>query len=59
MWGAAGMVYEVEEPDAKDPNYDEVAQVSTRCPSPRLSVSLAVRRVRQEESRVEGKVLLF
>ena len=29
MWGAAGMVYEVEEPDAKDPNYDEVAQVST------------------------------
>ena len=34
------MVYEVEEPDAKDPNYDEVAQVSTRCPSPRLSVCL-------------------
>uniref|UniRef100_A0A8C5BUI3 Programmed cell death protein 4 n=1 Tax=Gadus morhua TaxID=8049 RepID=A0A8C5BUI3_GADMO len=29
VWGAAGMVYEVEEPDAKDPNYDEVAQVST------------------------------
>lgn len=27
MWGAAGMVYEVEEPDAKDPNYDESAQV--------------------------------
>ncbi|CAL8331502.1 unnamed protein product [Lota lota] len=23
VWGAAGMVYEVEEPDAKDPNYDE------------------------------------
>lgn len=28
MWGAAGMVYEVEEPDAKDPNYDESSQVS-------------------------------
>uniref|UniRef100_A0A8C7P5T1 Programmed cell death protein 4 n=1 Tax=Oncorhynchus mykiss TaxID=8022 RepID=A0A8C7P5T1_ONCMY len=29
VWGAAGMVYEVEEPDAKDPNYDEVAQGDT------------------------------
>lgn len=29
MWGAAGMVYEVEEPDLKDPNYDESAQVRT------------------------------
>lgn len=28
MWGAAGMVYEMEEPDAKDPNYDESSQVS-------------------------------
>lgn len=28
VWGAAGMVYEVEEPDAKDPNYDESSQVS-------------------------------
>lgn len=27
VWGAAGMVYEMEEPDAKDPNYDESAQV--------------------------------
>lgn len=27
MWGAAGMVYEVEEPDCKDPNYDESSQV--------------------------------
>lgn len=27
VWGAAGMVYEDEEPDAQDPNYDEVAQV--------------------------------
>lgn len=27
VWGAAGMVYEDEEPDARDPNYDEVAQV--------------------------------
>ncbi|XP_051749635.1 programmed cell death protein 4a isoform X2 [Ctenopharyngodon idella] len=27
VWGAAGMVYEVEEPDAKDPNYDESAQM--------------------------------
>ncbi|KAG5285902.1 hypothetical protein AALO_G00008770 [Alosa alosa] len=29
VWGAAGMVYEMEEPDAKDPNYDEVAQGDT------------------------------
>uniref|UniRef100_A0A9J8AWH4 Programmed cell death protein 4 n=2 Tax=Cyprinus carpio TaxID=7962 RepID=A0A9J8AWH4_CYPCA len=29
VWGAAGMVYEVEEPDAKDPNYDESSQVNT------------------------------
>lgn len=28
MWGAAGMVYEVEEPDSKDPNYDESSQVT-------------------------------
>lgn len=28
VWGAAGMVYEVEEPDVQDPNYDESAQVS-------------------------------
>ena len=28
VWGAAGMVYEMEEPDARDPNYDESAQVS-------------------------------
>lgn len=28
VWGAAGMVYEMEEPDAKDPNYDESSQVS-------------------------------
>uniref|UniRef100_A0A8C5D131 Programmed cell death protein 4 n=1 Tax=Gouania willdenowi TaxID=441366 RepID=A0A8C5D131_GOUWI len=27
VWGAAGMVYEMEEPDARDPNYDESAQV--------------------------------
>lgn len=27
VWGAAGMVYEDEEPDTRDPNYDEVAQV--------------------------------
>lgn len=30
VWGAAGMVYEDEEPDARDPNYDEVAQVRKR-----------------------------
>ncbi|KAG5844953.1 programmed cell death protein 4-like isoform X2 [Anguilla anguilla] len=29
VWGAAGMVYEMEEPDAKDPNYDESAQGET------------------------------
>uniref|UniRef100_A0A8C1DGQ0 Programmed cell death protein 4 n=2 Tax=Cyprinus carpio TaxID=7962 RepID=A0A8C1DGQ0_CYPCA len=29
VWGAAGMVYEVEEPDAKDPNYDESSQGDT------------------------------
>ncbi|XP_031416308.1 programmed cell death protein 4a isoform X1 [Clupea harengus] len=29
VWGAAGMVYEMEEPDAKDPNYDDVAQGDT------------------------------
>lgn len=29
VWGAAGMVYEDEEPDARDPNYDESAQVSS------------------------------
>lgn len=28
VWGAAGMVYEDEEPDVRDPNYDESAQVS-------------------------------
>lgn len=28
VWGAAGMVYEDEEPDMRDPNYDESAQVS-------------------------------
>uniref|UniRef100_W5M352 Programmed cell death protein 4 n=1 Tax=Lepisosteus oculatus TaxID=7918 RepID=W5M352_LEPOC len=26
VWGAAGMVYEMEEPDARDPNYDESSQ---------------------------------
>lgn len=30
VWGAAGMVYEDEEPDARDPNYDESAQVRRR-----------------------------
>ncbi|XP_016145059.1 programmed cell death protein 4-like [Sinocyclocheilus grahami] len=29
VWGAAGMVYEVEELDANDPNYDESAQGDT------------------------------
>uniref|UniRef100_A0AAY5EPT8 MI domain-containing protein n=1 Tax=Electrophorus electricus TaxID=8005 RepID=A0AAY5EPT8_ELEEL len=29
VWGAAGMVYEMEEPDSKDPNYDESAQGDT------------------------------
>uniref|UniRef100_A0A672GT51 Programmed cell death 4a n=1 Tax=Salarias fasciatus TaxID=181472 RepID=A0A672GT51_SALFA len=29
VWGAAGMVYEVEEPDARDPNYDESSQGNT------------------------------
>ncbi|XP_048827149.1 programmed cell death protein 4-like [Brienomyrus brachyistius] len=29
VWGAAGMVYEMEEPDAKDPNYDESSQGDT------------------------------
>lgn len=29
VWGAAGMVYEVEEPDIRDPNYDESAQGDT------------------------------
>ncbi|XP_030643857.1 programmed cell death protein 4a isoform X1 [Chanos chanos] len=29
VWGAAGMVYEMEEPDVKDPNYDESAQGDT------------------------------
>uniref|UniRef100_A0A8C6L3H4 Programmed cell death 4a n=1 Tax=Nothobranchius furzeri TaxID=105023 RepID=A0A8C6L3H4_NOTFU len=29
VWGAAGMVYEVEEPDMQDPNYDESAQGDT------------------------------
>ncbi|XP_061883084.1 programmed cell death protein 4-like [Entelurus aequoreus] len=29
VWGAAGMVYEMEEPDAHDPNYDESAQGDT------------------------------
>ncbi|KAJ8262231.1 hypothetical protein GJAV_G00164090 [Gymnothorax javanicus] len=29
VWGAPGMVYEMEEPDAKDPNYDESAQGET------------------------------
>lgn len=28
VWGAAGLVYEMEEPDCKDPNYDESSQVS-------------------------------
>ena len=28
VWGAAGMVYEDEEPDMRDPNYDESSQVS-------------------------------
>ncbi|MEQ2205618.1 hypothetical protein XENOCAPTIV_005897, partial [Xenoophorus captivus] len=27
VWGAPGMVYEAEEPDVRDPNYDEAAQV--------------------------------
>ncbi|XP_056264449.1 programmed cell death protein 4a isoform X2 [Pseudoliparis swirei] len=29
VWGAAGMVYEDEEPDLRDPNYDEFAQGDT------------------------------
>ncbi|XP_061686345.1 programmed cell death protein 4a isoform X2 [Syngnathoides biaculeatus] len=29
VWGAAGMVYEDEEPDLQDPNYDESAQGDT------------------------------
>uniref|UniRef100_A0A4W6C155 Programmed cell death 4a n=1 Tax=Lates calcarifer TaxID=8187 RepID=A0A4W6C155_LATCA len=29
VWGAAGMVYEDEEPDVRDPNYDESAQGDT------------------------------
>lgn len=29
VWGAAGMVYEDEEPDARDPNYDEAKQGDT------------------------------
>ncbi|KAG5848371.1 hypothetical protein ANANG_G00097770 [Anguilla anguilla] len=29
VWGAAGMVYEMEEPDARDPNYDESSQGDT------------------------------
>ncbi|KAM8772992.1 programmed cell death protein 4a [Acanthopagrus schlegelii] len=29
VWGAAGLVYEVEEPDVRDPNYDEAAQGDT------------------------------
>ncbi|XP_060782652.1 programmed cell death protein 4a isoform X3 [Neoarius graeffei] len=29
VWGAAGLVYEMEEPDCKDPNYDESAQGDT------------------------------
>ncbi|XP_073698737.1 programmed cell death protein 4a [Garra rufa] len=29
VWGAAGLVYEVEEPDARDPNYDESSQGDT------------------------------
>ncbi|XP_049427596.1 programmed cell death protein 4a isoform X1 [Epinephelus fuscoguttatus] len=29
VWGAAGMVYEDEEPDMRDPNYDESAQGDT------------------------------
>ena len=49
MWGAAGMVYEVEEPDAKDPNYDEVAQVSTRqlpvCPTHSLCAGFPMKKV--------------
>lgn len=27
VWGAPGVVYGYQEPDARDPNYDEVAQV--------------------------------
>ncbi|XP_062851453.1 programmed cell death protein 4a [Trichomycterus rosablanca] len=29
VWGAAGLVYEMEEPDSHDPNYDESAQGDT------------------------------
>ncbi|KAM9315240.1 programmed cell death protein 4a [Pholidichthys leucotaenia] len=29
VWGAAGMVYEDEEPDVRDPNYDESSQGDT------------------------------
>ncbi|KAF4090843.1 hypothetical protein AMELA_G00056490 [Ameiurus melas] len=29
VWGAAGLVYEMEEPDCRDPNYDESAQGDT------------------------------
>lgn len=33
VWGAPGVVYGYQEPDARDPNYDEVAQVRP-CPPP-------------------------
>lgn len=32
VWGAPGVVYGYQEPDARDPNYDEVAQVQPRPP---------------------------
>lgn len=28
VWGAPGQVYTYQEPDARDPNYDDVAQVT-------------------------------
>ncbi|NXT74822.1 PDCD4 protein, partial [Zapornia atra] len=38
VWGAPGVVYGYQEPDARDPNYDEVAQVwpplALCCPLP-------------------------
>lgn len=35
VWGAPGVVYGYQEPDARDPNYDEVAQVRPGSVPPR------------------------
>ncbi|GCB81104.1 hypothetical protein scyTo_0021330, partial [Scyliorhinus torazame] len=29
VWGAAGVIYDYEEPDARDPNYDDDVQGDT------------------------------